>query len=97
MADELTQILLKKPQHRERLLLSMAKAFSSLHTTQKMRLIPLLDSWSIVSDSQLKILLENASVSDFEKRQISQLVARVGAFRKPQLNVATNFDDDIPF
>lgn len=97
VADELTQILLKKPQHRERLLLSMAKAFSSLHTTQKMRLIPLLDSWSIVSDSQLKILLENASVSDFEKRQISQLVARVGAFQKPQLNVATNFDDDIPF
>lgn len=97
VADELAQTLLRKPQHRERLLLSMAKAFASLHTSQKMRLIPLLDSWSIVSDTQLKTLLENASVSDFEKKQISNLVTRIGAFQKPVSNASNDFDDDIPF
>ena len=97
VADELAQTLLKKPQHRERLLLSIAKAFASLHTLQKMRLIPLLDSWSVVSDAQLKTVLENASSSDFEKKQISNLVARVEAFRTPTTAVTDDFDDDIPF
>lgn len=97
VADELAQTLLKKPHHRERLLLSMAKAFASLHTSQKMRLIPLLDSWSIVSDTQLKTLLENASISDFEKKQISNLVTRIGAFQKSVSSTSSNLDDDIPF
>lgn len=75
----------------------MAKAFASLHTFQKMRLIPLLDSWSVVSDAQLKTVVENASISDFEKKQISNLVARVEAFRTPTTAVTDDFDDDIPF
>jgi hypothetical protein len=97
VSDELAQTLLKKPQHRERLLLSMAKAFSSLHTSQKIRVIALLDSWSIATDAQLKILLENSSLSDFEKKSINNLVVRVGAFQKPKKNNFDDIDDDIPF
>ena len=97
VSDELVQTLLKKPHHRERLLLGMTKAFASLHTTQKMRLNPLLDFWAIVADPQLKTLLENASISDFEKRQLANLIGRVGAFQKPISDVTSDLDDDIPF
>lgn len=97
VADELAQILLKKPQHRERLLLSMAKAFASLQTSKKMRLISLLDSWSIATDVQLKNLLENSSLSDFEKQDAGHLILRTGAFQRSQKNGFDDIDDDIPF
>jgi hypothetical protein len=98
VANEITQTLLKKPQHRNRLLQSISKAFASLQSLKKIELILLLDSWSIAMDLQLKTLLEQASLSDFEKKSLKDLVARVGAFKSPKPAVSLDeIDDDIPF
>lgn len=97
VADELALTLLKKPHHRDRLLLCMAKAFAGLDSIQKIRVISLLDTWSVIADLQLKVLLENASISDFEKKQLNNLLTRVGAFQKPVHAPTNSFDDDVPF
>lgn len=97
VANEVTQTLLKKPQHRNRLLLSMGKAFASLQSSKKTELLSLLDSWSIATDSQLKILLEQTSLSVFERNSLKNLVGRVGAFKTPEPVAPTNDFENIPF
>ncbi|MCP5195924.1 MAG: TIR domain-containing protein [Gammaproteobacteria bacterium] len=97
VACEITQVLLKKPQHRDKVLQSMSKAFSSLGSNKKTDNINRLDSWSIVTDAQLKSLMEQASMSTAEKLKLKDLIARVGAF-KPAEVASYPFDgDDIPF
>ncbi|TAJ22494.1 MAG: toll/interleukin-1 receptor domain-containing protein, partial [Rugosibacter sp.] len=44
VANEVVQALLNKPQHRMRLLQSIAKAFATLHSKRKVELIGILDS-----------------------------------------------------
>lgn len=100
VANEIAQTLLKKPQHRDKLLQSMSKAFASLQSKSKTALIELLDSWSIATDQQLKVLMEQASLSEFERNSLKNLIGRVGAFKVPETAIpAGKFDgfDDIPF
>ena len=101
VSSEIAQTLLKKPQHRNRLLQSMSKAFASLQSKNKTELITLLDSWSIITDQQLKVLLEQASLSEFEQNSLKSLIGKVGAFKVPEPAIPTGkfdvFDDDIPF
>jgi hypothetical protein len=97
VANEIAQTLLKKPQHRNRLLQSTSKAFASLQSKNKTELIELLDSWSIATDHQLKELLEQASLSDFERKSLKNLIGRVGAFKLPEPAVSADDVDDIPF
>lgn len=101
VANEIVLTLLKKPQHRNALLQSMSKAFASLQSKNKTELISLLDSWEITTDQQLKVLLEQASLSDFERNSLKNLISRVGAFKAPEPAISTsgfdNFDDEIPF
>ena len=101
MANEIAQTLLKKPQHRDMFLQSMSKAFASLQSKTKVELIMLLDSWLIVTNQQLKVLLEQASLSDFERNSLKNIIGRVGAFKVPEPATPTSkfddFDEDIPF
>lgn len=101
VANEIAQTLLKKPQHRNLLLQSMSKAFASLQSKNKIELMILLDSWSIVTDQQLKALLEQAALSEFERTSLKNLIGRVGAFKIPEPATSSvklaDFDDDIPF
>lgn len=101
VANEIAQTLLKKPQHRNMLLQSMSKAFASLQSKSKNELITLLDSWSIITDQQLKALLEQASLSEFERNSLKNIIGRVGAFKVPEpatpVSKFDGFDDDIPF
>lgn len=101
VANEIAQTLLKKPQHRNLLLQSMSKAFASLQSKQKTELITLLNSWSIVTDQQLKVVLEQASLSEFERNSLKSLITRVGAFKVTESTITAsridNFDDEIPF
>jgi hypothetical protein len=96
VANEITQLLLKKPKHRSRLLQSMSKAFNMLQSEQKIKMIEMLDSWSIATDEQVKVLLEASSLSEFERQKLKNLIARVGAFKAPAQAEVTP-DDDIPF
>lgn len=98
VATEIVRLLLKKPKHRDKLLRAMGKAFRSLQSEQKTEVFDLLDSWSVATDAQIKMLLENSSLSDFERDRLKHLVSRVEAF-KPQEpeQAATDDEDEIPF
>lgn len=97
VANEVTQALLNKPHHRARLLQCMTKAFSTLPSKKKVELISILDSWSTVTDQQLKPLLEQVSLSEFERKSLDGLITRVGAFKQPEPAAAVTDFDDIPF
>jgi serine/threonine protein kinase len=96
VANEITHLLLKKPKHRRRLLECMSRSFSTLQSEQKTKLIELLDSWAVVTDDQLKIILQSSSLSEYERGRIKNLVARVGAFAVPEPAKVPD-EDEIPF
>lgn len=97
VASEIAQVLLKKPQHRDRVLQSITKAFSSLAFNKKVELIFTLDTWSILTDVQLRSVLEQASLSAHERQVLKSLIARVDAFNVPAPATVEFDDDDIPF
>lgn len=95
-ALEIVCTLLRKPQHRDELLRSMGTAFASLQSERKLKQFGLLETWAITSDQQLRVLLEQSALSDYEKGKLKKLIALVGAFKAPQ-PVAQDNTDDIPF
>lgn len=98
VASEIVRLLLKKPKHRDKLLRAMGKAFRGLQSGQKTGSFELLDSWSVATDSQIKVLLENSSLSDFERESLKGLVSRVEAFKpQKQEQPAVYDEDEIPF
>ena len=56
---------------------SIGKAFSTLKSSSKVKLTRELDSWSVLTDEQLKLLLERISLSQFEQTSLRDLVNRV--------------------
>lgn len=98
VASDITQIILKKPQHREKVIQCMSIAFSTLTSEKKIEHINMLDDWSILTDVQLKTVIEQASMSTAEKLKLKNLIGRVGAFKVTEAK-ASSFDDedDIPF
>ena len=96
VAIEIVHLLLKKPKHRDRLLQCMSKAFSGLQPKQKTDAFELLDSWSVMTDLQLKSLLEASGLSDHERHQLDGLIARAGAFKQAEHPTAEPADE-IPF
>lgn len=97
VANEVAQALLNKPHHRVPLLHCMAKAFATLPSKKKIELIGTLDSWSIISDQQFKPLLEQVSLSEFERKSLNGLIGRVGAFKQAEPPTSIVDFDDIPF
>ena len=98
VASDITQVLLKKPQHREKVIQSMSIAFSTLTSEKKIENINVLADWSILTDAQLRAVIEQASMSTAEKLKLKNLIGRVGAFKAAEVK-ASSFDDedDIPF
>ena len=97
VALEIVCTLLRKPQHRDELLRAMSSAFATLQSDIKVKQFGLLDSWAIVSDQQLRIMLEQSALSDFEKRELKSLIARVEAFKATGPGPAEKITADIPF
>ncbi|MCK9380395.1 MAG: TIR domain-containing protein [Sulfuritalea sp.] len=97
VANEVVLALLNKPHHRTQLLQCIAKAFATLHSTRKVELFGILDSWSVATDQQIKSLLEQASLSEFERKSLDGLITKVGAFKQPTPATETTDFDDIPF
>jgi len=98
VANEIAQLLLKKPKHREKCLKSLGVSLLAQGSANKIKVIELLDDWSVVTDEQMKDVLERASLSKHEQNKLQRLIARVGAY-KPQTTTPdfSQFDDDIPF
>lgn len=61
----------------------------------KLKNVRSLDSWNIATDDQLKTLLERISLSDYEKKQIKDFIARTNAFKVEKVTLEVS--DDIPF
>jgi hypothetical protein len=97
VASDIAEVLLKKPQHRERVLTSMAKAFSGLDSERKIALIKKLDGWSVVTDQQLRDLLEHISISDYERQSLKNMIGRVAAFATKAMEPVNFVEEDIPF
>jgi len=95
VAEAVVSTLLKKPKYRAQLLQSIGKSFASLQSDLKTKNVKTLDSWSVATDDQLKSLLERISLSDYEKKQLKDIIGRTNAFQAPIL--LPEFDDDIPF
>lgn len=98
VANEIAQLLLKKPKHREKCLKGLITALVSQGSTNKIKMIELLDGWSVVTDAQMKDILEGANLSTYEQGRLKSLLARVGAYKPPVvISEHPQFDDDIPF
>jgi hypothetical protein len=98
VANEIAQVLLKKPKHREKFLKSLEVAFATQGSVNKIKQIEILDSWSVVTDEQMRDMLEKVSLSKHEQNKLASLIDRVGAY-KPQIAALSDsqLDDDIPF
>jgi len=98
VASEIVQTILKKPKHRDKLLQCIITSFGALQSSQKSKLIKLFYSWSIATNDQLLNLLEQVSLTEPEKRTLSSIISKVGAF-KPSVPETTTEDDfdEIPF
>ena len=98
VSDEIAHLLLKKPKQRKIMLQGMSKALTSISSKKKIRIIKLLDSWSIATDDQIRILLEGISLLDNEKSQLASILHRVEAFKPPENQMVELSDDDnLPF
>jgi hypothetical protein len=97
VALEIVRTLLRKPQHRDVLLRSMSGAFAALQSDRKVKQFGILDSWTITSDQQLRLMLEQSALSDYEKKELKLLIGRVGAFTITGPSAALEDAEDIPF
>lgn len=95
VAEEIVCTLLKKPKYRAQLLQCIGKALAGLQSDMKLKNVRSLDSWNIATDDQLKTLLERISLSDYEKKQIKDIIARTSAFKVEKVTLEVS--DDIPF
>ncbi|MEZ5572794.1 MAG: TIR domain-containing protein, partial [Halioglobus sp.] len=99
VAKEIAELLLKKPKHRDKCLEGLRRSLAGMMPERKLDLIETLDDWKVVSDDQLKGLIEGASLSSFEQERLDNLISRVGAFKSTDSQPTDfgQFDDDIPF
>ncbi|WP_306548431.1 TIR domain-containing protein [Desulfobulbus sp.] len=98
VADEISNLLMKKPKHRDKLLRAMPKSFSKLDSKEKIDFFETLDSWGVVTDDQIKQLLEQSSLSNHEKEKLKHIINRVDAFiEQTELTSPSFFGDDVPF
>ncbi|MEE9337841.1 MAG: TIR domain-containing protein [Methylococcaceae bacterium] len=95
VAQDIVKSLLKKPKHRDRLISSIGKAIRLQNSDSKIERIKTLVTWSLLTNEQVVNLLENSSLSDYEKSNLKEIIDRVGAFLKAASE--EEFDFDIPF
>lgn len=95
VAQEIVSVLLKKPNHRDKLILSMSKSFRAMNSNDKIEKIKQIDLWNIISVEQLKNLLENVALSEYEKTELTTIISKCGAFTIA--DVEDTSDSEIPF
>jgi len=95
VAEELTNILLRKPKYRNQLLISISKSVTLAPPQGKLNKIRLLDSWGAITDEQMKNFLERVALSDSERAELSEIILRVKAFEGTDPNPVD--PDDFPF
>ncbi len=95
VAQEIVCVLLKKPNYRDKLITSISKSRRVMNSNNKLEKIKLIDTWNIITNEQLKNLLENVALTEFEKTQLNSQIVKSGAFAVADLSDFV--EDDIPF
>lgn len=95
VAEEIVKVLLKRPTYRDKLIFSLSKSIQAVSTSKKIEKIYQIDSWKIITDEQMKTVLENAAISANEKTELNDIIERCGAFVITKENNV--FDSDVPF
>lgn len=93
VATELVLVLLRKPRHRDQLLLGMAKSLAIASSEERIRRIRQVDT--LITDQQMKALLERSGLSAEDRKSLEDIGARVGAFK--QLEEIGEDSEDVPF
>ena len=91
VAGALARTLMKRPRQRDRMLTGIAASLQRRTPEERMEKILELDQ--LITDAQLKGLLETAGLTADEKTSLADIINRVGAFPEPPAYDA----DDIPF
>jgi hypothetical protein len=81
--------------YRNQLLLGLSKSLTSTPSDDKTKRIRLLDSWAVLSNEQMKALLERSSLSDIEKAELGEIILKAKAFEGNSSDSSSG--DDIPF
>jgi len=95
VAEELACVLIKKGEYRPMIVNGLLRSLPSLDSSLKIERFKRLDSSSSLLDSELRTLLEGASLSQFEKNSLDRLIKSTGAFATDDVDLFA--DDDIPF
>ena len=93
VAEELALVLFRKPRLRVQLLLGLAKALTTVDGETRVARIRRLDR--LITDGQMKDLLERSNLTDDDRQKLDDLSDRVGAFRPAA--TPDEDDNDIPF
>lgn len=98
VAQELLRLLLGKPKHRRKILQGMPGELSQMGSDKKLSLINEIADWNLLTNVELKNILEQSGLSEHEKNKLDLLIRKVDAFKVQQVALPTvEFDDDIPF
>lgn len=93
VAEELVQLLLRKPRYRTTLLQGVAATLATSNNFAQEDRIRSLNT--LISEAEMKDLLEGSALSEWSRTRLSDISERVGAFK--QAATPTQPDDDIPF
>ncbi len=95
IANQIARLLLSRPKHRRVLLASLPKAMAGLASNEKTARVRALDSLGVLSDVDIKCVLEMVSLSEIEKNDLQDLIRRTKALEIPV--PTAEGDTDLPF
>jgi AbiJ N-terminal domain 5/TIR domain len=93
VAEELALVLLRKSRYRTAMLLGMARSLAAANSKVRRARIRRVDT--LITDDQMRTLLEGSGLTADDKHELALISDRVGAFTQPE--VATWESEDIPF
>ena len=95
VAEDLVDVLLRKPRYRSRLLQSMAGVLVDLSGSDRVRKLRALTSR--LANGEMKELLERGGLTDSDRNDLADLIQVTGAFQVPSDSERTRNTEEIPF
>ncbi len=80
IAQQIARLLLSRPKHRRILAASIPKAIAGLVSAEKMARLRELDSFGVLTDADMKSILEMVSLTEDERSQLQDVIMRSKAF-----------------
>lgn len=95
VTEEIIQTLIKKPKHRNTLINSISKSIRKQNSKEKIYKVNTLVSWGLLSHDQVVTLLESIALSEYEKKELENIIIKYRAFSKEKLQVPV--ETEVPF